>query len=282
MAHSLGCAYALATALLLPHFIIGSIHLLAPFIPTTQIKICKNHGSKQPNNITSLPTSQKLLSFLPTPILRAANSLLGPNTNPSSGTSDELNTAIWNAATCTNTTSDLLTVLEKPHPLGFRYIDIDAPCIFYGGTKDTKIPIERIKWMGERMKDCSVRVLNGLGHSLLSNARVLGEVLEGIRDESRIGVLIVLFRGVFIFCSLLLAKLEWEFMFTVSEDEQKLLVEVALYWMSGFGTFSDSRYDLGLIVNLIIPEKWKSLYDSRKFGEVWLQAFYVDANTLGI
>ncbi|KAJ4369552.1 hypothetical protein N0V85_009099, partial [Neurospora sp. IMI 360204] len=74
LAHSAGAIYALATALRMPQHIRGKIHLLAPWIPPSQINVIGG-GSQNPLPPTNaIPTSQKILRALPTPILKVANS----------------------------------------------------------------------------------------------------------------------------------------------------------------------------------------------------------------
>lgn len=70
LAHSAGAIYALATALKMPQYIRGKIHLLGPWIPPSQLAIGQNGDNKAAN----LPTSHKILSFLPASFMKAANS----------------------------------------------------------------------------------------------------------------------------------------------------------------------------------------------------------------
>src|SRR3954471_19888955 len=74
LAHSAGAIYALATALRMPQHIRGRIHLLAPWIPPSQMSVfgASAHTPLPPTN--AIPTSQRILRALPTPILKAANS----------------------------------------------------------------------------------------------------------------------------------------------------------------------------------------------------------------
>ena len=72
LAHSAGAVYALATALRLPQHVHGTIHLLAPWIPPSQMTSV-NH-SLISSRVNQLPRSQRLLRVLPTSLLKAANS----------------------------------------------------------------------------------------------------------------------------------------------------------------------------------------------------------------
>ncbi|KAK4943870.1 hypothetical protein LTR10_016586 [Elasticomyces elasticus] len=73
LAHSAGAIYALATALKMPQYVRGRIHLLAPWIPPSQMPKGATLGSdSQP--IANLPFSHKLLSVLPAQFLKVANS----------------------------------------------------------------------------------------------------------------------------------------------------------------------------------------------------------------
>ncbi|KAF4547509.1 Hypothetical protein D9617_41g062600 [Elsinoe fawcettii] len=77
LAHSAGSIFAMATALVLPHQVVGKVYLLAPWIPPSQFDV----PSPEPTT-ASLPRSQRLLRVLPVSLLKAANSsFLGLNTN---------------------------------------------------------------------------------------------------------------------------------------------------------------------------------------------------------
>ncbi|GAB7365507.1 hypothetical protein MBLNU230_g6580t1 [Neophaeotheca triangularis] len=73
LAHSAGAIYALATALILPQMVKGKVHLLAPWIPPSQLETISHPTSSAPP-AGALPRSQRLLRVLPTPFLKAANS----------------------------------------------------------------------------------------------------------------------------------------------------------------------------------------------------------------
>ncbi|KAM0722936.1 hypothetical protein Q7P37_001134 [Cladosporium fusiforme] len=73
LAHSAGAVYALATALVLPHMVKGKVHLLAPWIPPSQMEVV-SHSTASSTPAAVLPRSQRLLRVLPTPFLKAANS----------------------------------------------------------------------------------------------------------------------------------------------------------------------------------------------------------------
>ncbi|TQS37342.1 hypothetical protein Golomagni_02185 [Golovinomyces magnicellulatus] len=254
LAHSAGAIYALATALRMPHHIRGRIHLLAPWIPPSQMNAVGGQVCLPPNN--SLPTSQRILRVLPTPILKAANSsfmsatsnsltsslpkqrkikrastgnsivtsvgkenirhsslmLLDSFSSPTDHIDDahlrseaailaaaanslavkerqmtyqsRLTQAIWDLATQgANPAIDLLICLERRHTIGFRYVDITRAVVIYHGSKDTRVPVENVLWMGKTMRRCDVRVLEGEGHSLMASASIMSCVLTEIAKE---------------------------------------------------------------------------------------------------
>ncbi|RDL41921.1 uncharacterized protein BP5553_01900 [Venustampulla echinocandica] len=266
LAHSAGAIYALATALRMPQHIRGRIHLLAPWIPPSQMNVFSGQTSSPPAN--SIPTSQRILRALPTPILKAANSSFmsatsssitsslpkqkrnkrkstgrdtpapsgrstvtpGPDKenhgrnstiypDPSEQTAVEkaasdptdpnneaailaaaantlanqerqmtydtrLTHAIWHLATQgANPAVDLLVCLERRHTIGFRYVDITRAVVIHHGSKDTRVPVENVRWLGKTMKKCEVRVLEGEGHGLMASAAVMGGVLMEIARE---------------------------------------------------------------------------------------------------
>nr|POE58684.1 hypothetical protein CFP56_68359 [Quercus suber] len=73
LAHSAGAIYALAIALILPHLVNGKVHLLAPWIPLSQLE-ATNHSTVSAPPAGALPRGQRFLRVLPTSFLKAANS----------------------------------------------------------------------------------------------------------------------------------------------------------------------------------------------------------------
>ena len=262
MAHSAGAIYALATALRMSQHIRCRVHLLAPWIPPSQMSVI---GAQQdPLPTTALPYSQRILRALPTTFLRAANSSFLSTTSASittslpksprrnkaknsrnespgpdfyedtnkddreipsaskvqkSGTDEDyckenrpplvtrstsgkpipriidekdrkssyetrLTEAIWEAATTgANPAVDLLVCLERRQPIGFRYVDITRAVVIHHGSKDTRVPVENVKWLGKTMRRCQVRILEGEGHGLMASAGVMGNVLMEMAQE---------------------------------------------------------------------------------------------------
>ncbi|KAI0505456.1 Alpha/Beta hydrolase protein [Xylaria bambusicola] len=268
LAHSAGAIYALATALRMPQHIRGRIHLLAPWIPPSQMNV---FGTTQAPPTNAIPTSQKILRALPTPFLKAANSSFmsatsssitsslpknsprrgkrkssanhgrdtgasnkqdvvsgvdkenildsditaslgdaGPFDRPRATSNDQnpqdaifaaaadaladkerqtiydkrLTHAIWDLATTgANPAVDLLVCLERRHTIGFRYVDITRPVVIHHGSRDTRVPVDNVRWLGKAMRRCEVRVLEGESHGLMASANVMGSVLSEISKE---------------------------------------------------------------------------------------------------
>lgn len=255
LAHSAGAIYALATALRMPQHIRGRIHLLSAWIPPSQMNVFGASENRPPTN--AIPTSQRILRALPTPILKAANSSFMTATSSSitsslpkqrrgkrrsnqnrdapalahadkenveegpepatgdlervrgaerMGTQDKevlaaaatavadkerqvtydtrLTHAIWDLATTgANPAVDLLVCLERQHSIGFRYVDITRPVVIHHGSRDSRVPVENVRWLGKTMRRCEVRVLEGEGHGLMASAGVMGAVLMEISKE---------------------------------------------------------------------------------------------------
>ncbi|KAJ5684781.1 uncharacterized protein N7477_001126 [Penicillium maclennaniae] len=85
LAHSAGAIYALATALRIPQHIRGRIHLLAPWIPPSQLSTIGSQKEPAPTN--AVPYSQKILRALPTSLLKIANTSFMSATSASITTS---------------------------------------------------------------------------------------------------------------------------------------------------------------------------------------------------
>ncbi|KAK4099236.1 alpha/beta-hydrolase [Parathielavia hyrcaniae] len=312
LAHSAGAIYALATALRMPQHIRGRMHLLAPWIPPSQMNVFGASEKTPLPPTNAIPTSQRILRALPTPILKAANSSFMTATSSSITSSlpkqkrtkrdkkgaaggkenkdqpkgmfngggmenkenlehenskqyptipgaeedmdgirpagnnpsltgsapnhgighrhrrsnsshqgfrrqqppqrepddhilataaalassqvadrerqelydNRLTHAIWQLATTgANPAVDLLVCLERRHTIGFRYVDITRPVVIHHGSRDTRVPVDNVRWLGKTMRRCEVRVLEGEGHGLMASAQVMGGVLMEISRE---------------------------------------------------------------------------------------------------
>ena len=287
LAHSAGAIYALATALRMPQHIRCRVHLLAPWIPPSQMSAIGRDQEPLPAN--AMPYTQRLLRSIPTAFLRAANSsflsvtsnsfttslprsprrskrsmsrsmtpaspdtpeatpnnknIISPSPDPgiigdsekkenlppptrpmlttrgSSSAVDilkdskpqlaptsttkpsirdenasgaavrrhayemRLASQIWDRAiTNANPSVDLLVCLERKQPIGFRYVDITRAVVIHHGSKDSRVPVENVKWLGKMMRRCEVRVLEGEGHGLMASAGVMGSVLMEMAGE---------------------------------------------------------------------------------------------------
>lgn len=261
LAHSAGAIYALATALRIPQHIRGRIHLLAPWIPPSQLSSIGSQKEPVPTN--AVPYSQRILRALPTSLLKVANTSFMSATSASITTSlpkssrrakkktaketpkeevpalpvatsniepkspgvsppeptkpsnvthaayrksdatlgsrakspeDELERQrdydtrlthkIWALATANaNPAVDLLICLERRQTIGFRYVDITRAAVIHHGSKDTRVPVENVQWLGKTMRRCEVRILEGEGHGLMASASVMGSVLTEIAKE---------------------------------------------------------------------------------------------------
>ena len=84
-------------------------------------------------------------------------------------------------------TADLLSILERgdSRPWGFSYTDIKHPVKIWYGDRDDRIGIGSIRWMERAMRDCTIKIIKGQGHGLLTNADVVVDVLESIAKEAR-------------------------------------------------------------------------------------------------
>lgn len=262
LAHSAGAIYALATALRIPQHIRGRIHLLAPWIPPSQLSSIGTQKEPAPNN--AVPYSQRILRALPTSLLKVANTSFMSATSASITTSlpkspkrakrkaakeaanadvmadtassmevdihekiedpsplggakpsashaasrrsdatlgsrakspeddlerqqdydTRLTHKIWELATTNaNPAVDLLICLERRQTIGFRYVDITRSTVIHHGSKDTRVPVDNVQWLGKTMRRCEVRVLEGEGHGLMASAGVMGSVLTEIAKE---------------------------------------------------------------------------------------------------
>lgn len=266
LAHSAGAVYALATSLRMPQHIRGRVHLLAPWIPPSQMAPIGISQDSPPTQ--QLPRSQRFLRALPPSLLKVANSTFlsassaslqrsGPKNSPKSrrksiypqsvvadsprpslkdsrresmmlmdqvlpnastltlsanlrpdsksnadahqryqeqltlaerehqrAFDERLTFAIWDRATANaNPATDLIVCLETKQTIGFRYEDINRPVVIHHGSKDSRVPVDNVRWLGKLMRKCEVRILEGEQHGLMASAQVMGNVLTEVASE---------------------------------------------------------------------------------------------------
>lgn len=81
-------------------------------------------------------------------------------------------------------TADLLAILERDSkPWGFSYADIKQPIKVWYGDRDEKIAVSSVRWMERVMKDCTLNIVKGGNHNLMTNAEVVVEVLESVARD---------------------------------------------------------------------------------------------------
>ncbi|KAF2816433.1 alpha/beta-hydrolase [Mytilinidion resinicola] len=259
LAHSAGAVYALAAALRMPQQIRGRVHLLAPWIPPSQMAPIGVHQDAPPGG--QLPKSQRFLRTLPPSLLKIANSSFlsttsasitrnvpkTPNkktrksthapvqqapvkdtrresimlmdqvlptgsalslaannpTDPHHETAvhmkkvlsiaererrnafdERLTFAIWDRATSNaNPATDLMVCLETRQTIGFRYEDITRGVVIHHGSKDSRVPVDNVRWLSRLMRRCEVRIIDGEQHGLMASAVVMGNVLTEVAKE---------------------------------------------------------------------------------------------------
>jgi pimeloyl-ACP methyl ester carboxylesterase len=97
---------------------------------------------------------------------------------------ERLTFAIWDRATAgANPATDLMVCLETKQPIGFRYEDINRPVVIHHGSKDSRVPVDNVRWLGKLMRKCEVRILEGEQHGLMASAQVMGNVLTEMASE---------------------------------------------------------------------------------------------------
>ncbi|CDR37077.1 RHTO0S02e10484g1_1 [Rhodotorula toruloides] len=142
----------------------------------------------------------------------ASTSSLASRTTPSPALSDSPRPAIPPAAlidgllrashaeSLRGSTADLLVLLERTSPssassssslpgqgqLGFSYADVPHRMKVWYGEKDDRISEASVRWLQREVEGrCEVRVVQGAGHGLMTNSKVMLEVLESIAAEAR-------------------------------------------------------------------------------------------------
>ncbi len=244
----------------MPQHIRGRVHLLAPWIPPSQMAPIGISQDSPPTQ--QLPRSQRFLRALPPSLLKVANSTFlsassaslqrtGPKNSPKTkrkstapqpvqaprpsmkdqqrqsmmmmdqvlpnassltltspadpnyeeaqraqealtiaererqtAFDERLTFAIWDRATVgANPATDLIVCLETKQSIGFRYEDINRPVVIHHGSKDSRVPVDNVRWLGRLMRKCEVRILEGEQHGLMASAQVMGNVLTEMASE---------------------------------------------------------------------------------------------------
>jgi pimeloyl-ACP methyl ester carboxylesterase len=97
---------------------------------------------------------------------------------------ERLTFAIWDRATThANPATDLIVCLETKQTIGFRYEDINRPVVIHHGSKDSRVPVDNVRWLGKLMRKCEVRILEGEQHGLMASAQVMGNVLTEMAED---------------------------------------------------------------------------------------------------
>src|SRR5271170_4643337 len=78
LGHSLGATYALAVALRLPERVLRQVHLLAPWIPLSQVNAATAmfDDISMDSSCMSFPATHRFLRVLPVPIIKVAGTFL--------------------------------------------------------------------------------------------------------------------------------------------------------------------------------------------------------------
>lgn len=77
-------------------------------------------------------------------------------------------------------TADLTSILggRSSRPWGFNYKDVHKPIRIWHGERDERIGLAGTLWMERECLQCTVKVVKGANHSLMTNTPVVLEVLE--------------------------------------------------------------------------------------------------------
>lgn len=269
LAHSAGAPFAAAVALLLPHRILGPLHLLAPwtgvqqdsayrwlrYVPDSVIKTAQvaewiiqgwklnkegpraasktppiavedeastagrrdeprgsDRGPIPPPKDRQLPTSRSALEIRsdafesgtsrssrargeePGWTARNAVDMGRPDMSnaedESTSTNVERETALGllkasHAESARGRVDDLNLILGK-RPWGFGYADVHVDCEVWHGSKDERIPLSSSINLSKEMPNCTLHIVDGAGHSLMTNTKVVVEVFESIRKLDRL------------------------------------------------------------------------------------------------
>jgi len=81
---------------------------------------------------------------------------------------------IWALATQNaNPAIDLVVCLERRRSIGFRYAEVTRSVVIHHGGKDTRVPLDNVRWLHGVMKRCELRILDEEGHGLMASASAM-------------------------------------------------------------------------------------------------------------
>jgi pimeloyl-ACP methyl ester carboxylesterase len=91
---------------------------------------------------------------------------------------------VWALATLNaNPAADLVICLERRKTIGFRYPEVTRSVVIHHGGKDTRVPLDNVRWLQSVMKRCELKVLEDEGHGLMASASAMSTVLGEIAKE---------------------------------------------------------------------------------------------------
>ena len=169
---------------------------LPPLPPLPSFAVIKDNGPPSPSFSTmSTPTPQTRHPSFSTRSLAsgattssAGSSIMTAQKGNQKSSGPTLASALLSAShaeALKGGSADLMAILERgdSRPWGFSYTDVRRPVKVWYGDRDDRIGIGSVRWMERTMKDCKLKILKGEGHSLLTNADVVVEVLESVARE---------------------------------------------------------------------------------------------------
>jgi hypothetical protein len=96
------------------------------------------------------------------------------------GSTPDLLTILGTNSSSSSSTSSSTTSSssKKTKPWGFSFSDVTHPLKVWQGDKDERIGLGSAFWRERECAKCELRVVKGAGHGLMTNSKVMMEVLE--------------------------------------------------------------------------------------------------------
>lgn len=148
--------------------------------------------SMTPNSRRSMSTSNGRSSLAspdsPGSARDTASELSGKTASPRLHSATDLATALLKASyseSLAGGTQDLLAILERTNkPYGFAYSDVQHPVKVWHGDKDDRVSFASVQAFQQSLPHCTLKLVAGAAHGLMTNTGVMYEVLDSIREES--------------------------------------------------------------------------------------------------
>ncbi|PWN21402.1 hypothetical protein BCV69DRAFT_311913 [Microstroma glucosiphilum] len=121
-----------------------------------------------------IPTTAASTADLATSLLRASHA------ESLRGSTPDLLTILGIHSSSSSSSSGPTSSSKRTKPWGFTFSDVSHPLKVWQGDKDERIGLGSAYWLERECMQCELVVVKGAGHGLMTNSKVMLEVLESL------------------------------------------------------------------------------------------------------